>query len=68
MLRDADITFKCDTSATSIGKRYARMDELGVPFAITIDFETLQNGSVTLRERDTMEQVRVPVHLISFHR
>lgn len=48
-----------DTTAISIGKRYARTDEIGVPFAITVDFETLENGTVTLRERDTTEQVRI---------
>ena len=49
----------------TIGKRYARTDELGVPFAITVDYGTIHDGgqkdSVTLRERDTMEQVRVPI-------
>jgi len=45
----------------SIGKRYARVDEIGVPFAITIDFDTLKDKSVTLRSRDTMKQKRVKV-------
>jgi glycyl-tRNA synthetase len=45
-------------SSASIGKRYARNDELGTPFAVTVDFETLADGSVTLRERDSMVQVR----------
>lgn len=44
----------------AIGKRYRRQDELGTPFCITIDFDTLENDTVTLRDRDTMEQVRVP--------
>ncbi len=43
----------------NIGKRYRRQDEIGTPYCVTIDFETLDNGSVTLRDRDTMEQVRV---------
>ncbi|MFH1234522.1 MAG: glycine--tRNA ligase [Candidatus Diapherotrites archaeon] len=45
----------------SIGKRYARVDEIGVPFAITIDYDTLKDGTVTLRERDSMEQARLKV-------
>lgn len=48
-----------DTTGTSIGKRYARTDELGVPFAITVDYDTLKDGTVTVRERDTTAQVRV---------
>ena len=41
----------------SIGKRYRRQDAIGTPFAITVDDETLNNGTVTLRDRDTMEQI-----------
>ena len=44
----------------SIGKRYARTDEIGVPFAITVDHRTLEDNTVTLRERDSCAQVRVP--------
>ncbi len=45
-------------AGNTIGKRYARTDEIGVPFAVTVDFETVEgDGSVTLRERDTMAQV-----------
>ena len=47
--------------AGSIGKRYRRQDQSGTPFCITIDFDTLENGTVTLRDRDTMEQVRLSV-------
>ncbi|MBI4053389.1 MAG: glycine--tRNA ligase [Candidatus Diapherotrites archaeon] len=43
----------------SIGKRYARIDEIGVPYAITIDYDTMKDNTVTLRERDSMEQKRV---------
>jgi glycyl-tRNA synthetase len=43
----------------SIGRRYRRQDEIGTPFGITIDSQTLQDGTVTVRDRDTMEQVRV---------
>ncbi len=44
----------------SIGKRYRRQDEIGTPFCITYDFETENDGCVTVRDRDTMEQIRIP--------
>lgn len=47
--------------AGSIGKRYRRQDEIGVPFCVTIDFDTLEDGTVTVRDRDTMEQIRIPL-------
>ncbi len=47
--------------AQSIGRRYRRQDEIGTPYGVTIDFETLQDEAVTIRERDSMEQVRVPI-------
>ncbi len=53
--------------AGSIGKRYRRQDEIGTPFSLTVDFDTLENGTVTLRDRDTMQQVRLtPDEAISF--
>jgi glycyl-tRNA synthetase len=61
LLTDAGITNKSDTSGQSVGKRYARADELGTPFGVTVDFDTLNDESVTLRERDTMAQVRVKI-------
>jgi glycyl-tRNA synthetase len=48
-------------AAGSIGKRYRREDEIGTPFCICVDFETENDGCVTIRDRDTMEQVRIPV-------
>jgi glycyl-tRNA synthetase len=45
----------------SIGKRYARMDEVGTPYCITIDGETLQNQTVTVRDRDTAQQQRIAI-------
>jgi len=45
----------------AIGKRYRRQDELGTPFCITVDFDTLENDTVTLRDRDSMKQERIPV-------
>jgi glycyl-tRNA synthetase len=47
--------------AQSIGRRYRRQDEIGTPFCVTVDFDTLEDRAVTIRERDSMEQVRVPV-------
>ncbi len=49
----------------AIGKRYRRQDEIGTPLCITIDFETLENDTVTLRHRDSMEQERLPVAQLS---
>lgn len=45
----------------SIGKRYRRQDEIGTPYCITIDFDTLEDESVTIRNRDTMEQERIKI-------
>ena len=47
--------------AGSIGKRYRRQDEIGTPFCVTVDFETAEDNCVTVRDRDSMEQVRIPV-------
>ena len=47
--------------AGSIGKRYRREDEIGTPFCITVDFDTMEDNTVTVRDRDTMEQVRMPI-------
>jgi len=48
-------------SSKSIGRRYARVDEIGVPWAITVDYQTLEDGSVTVRRRDDQKQVRAQV-------
>ena len=54
--------FNCDfDDSGSIGKRYRRHDEIGTPFCVTIDFDTLEDNSVTVRDRDTMEQVRIKI-------
>ena len=45
----------------SIGKRYARMDEIGVPYCATIDYQTLEDDTITLRDRNSTKQVRVPI-------
>ena len=47
--------------AGSIGKRYRRQDEIGTPFCITYDFDSIEDGCVTVRDRDTMDQVRMPI-------
>ncbi len=45
----------------SIGRRYRRQDEIGTPFCVTVDFQSLEDNRVTIRERDTMNQIRVPI-------
>jgi glycyl-tRNA synthetase len=58
----------CDFDETqAIGRRYRRQDELGTPFCVTIDFDSLEDASVTVRERDSMEQVRVPITELLAH-
>ena len=57
-LRALGIANNVDSSGASIGKRYARNDELGTPLGITVDFDTVTDGSITLRERDSTSQVR----------
>lgn len=61
-LTRVDVSHKVDDSSGSIGRRYARTDEIAIPFGITIDFDTLKKPhTVTLRERDSMGQVRIPL-------
>ncbi|MEM1884726.1 MAG: His/Gly/Thr/Pro-type tRNA ligase C-terminal domain-containing protein, partial [Candidatus Jordarchaeales archaeon] len=48
----------------SIGKRYARADEIGVPVCVTVDYQTIEDNTVTLRSRDTRKQVRVKAELV----
>lgn len=57
------ISYKIDDIAEGIGKRYARTDEVGIPFACTIDEKTIKDGTVTLREITDMKQVRLPVSI-----
>lgn len=63
-LRQLGISCRVDDSSASIGKRYARNDELGIPLGITVDFETIENGTITLRERDSTKQVRALIEEI----
>jgi glycyl-tRNA synthetase len=54
--------FACDYDVTqSIGRRYRRQDEVGTPFCITVDFDSLEDHAVTVRDRDTTQQVRLPI-------
>jgi len=60
-LQAVGISSKVDSSSGSVGRRYARADELGIPFGVTVDFQTLLDDAVTLRERDSMAQIRIPL-------
>jgi glycyl-tRNA synthetase len=60
-LTRAGVSSKIDDSGQTIGKRYARTDECGIPFAITVDFDTLKDNTVTIRDLDTMKQLRMPI-------
>jgi glycyl-tRNA synthetase len=55
-----DLMIDFDETA-SIGKRYRRQDEIGTPFCITFDFDSVEDGQVTVRDRDSMDQVRMPI-------
>jgi glycyl-tRNA synthetase len=51
--------------ASAIGRRYRRQDEIGTPYCVTVDFESLEDQAVTVRERDTMEQTRVGIDALT---
>jgi glycyl-tRNA synthetase len=51
----------------SIGRRYRRQDEIGTPWCVTIDFDTLEDHCVTIRDRDTLAQVRIPIEELADH-
>lgn len=57
-LRQLGISNRVDDSSASIGKRYSRNDELGTPLGITVDFQSVKENTFTLRDRDSMKQVR----------
>jgi len=62
IFNDLKFTFDCQyDEKDTIGKRYRRQDAIGTPFCITVDFETLEDGQVTIRERDSLEQHRIPI-------
>jgi len=60
LLQDLGFVIFYDESG-SIGRRYRRMDEVGTPFCVTIDYETLERNDITVRDRDSMKQIRVSV-------
>jgi glycyl-tRNA synthetase len=60
VLKDAGLFVQWDSSG-SIGRRYARADEVGIPYCVTIDYDTLKDDSVTIRDRDSMQQERVKI-------
>ena len=63
--KDLSYDFECDyDEAGSIGKRYRRQDEIGTPFCITIDEQSLEDGTVTIRYRDSMAQERMTVEQV----
>lgn len=64
------ISYKIDDISDSIGRRYARTDEIGVPFGITIDDQTPVDQTVTLREINSMKQIRIHVYykFLNFNR
>ncbi len=55
----------CDYDETqAIGRRYRRQDEIGTPWCVTVDFDSLEDKAVTIRDRDSLEQVRVPIEAL----
>ena len=62
LLAELQPHFMCDYDETqNIGKRYRRQDEIGTPLCVTVDFDSVEDRAVTIRDRDTMEQERIPV-------
>ncbi|MDE0892893.1 MAG: His/Gly/Thr/Pro-type tRNA ligase C-terminal domain-containing protein, partial [Planctomycetota bacterium] len=65
-LRDAGFSTFYDEKG-AIGRRYRRQDEIGTPFCVTVDGDTLEEGVVTVRDRDSMEQVKLKVDEVAGH-
>jgi glycyl-tRNA synthetase len=62
VLRLVQERWMCDYDETqAIGRRYRRQDEIGTPLCVTVDFDSLDDGAVTIRERDSTDQVRLPI-------
>jgi len=61
LLTKVGLSSKVDDSSHTVGKRYSRTDECGIPYAFTVDFDTLEDDRVTMRELDTMKQIRLPM-------
>jgi len=51
----------------NIGKRYYSQDEIGTPYCVTVDFESLKNRDVTIRDRDTTKQIRIPIDKLKLY-
>jgi glycyl-tRNA synthetase len=65
-MNDCKGLFKCFyEEKDTIGKRYRRMDALGTPYCITIDYQTKEDQTVTIRNRDSMEQERIPISQVA---
>ena len=68
VLRRLQPHFMCEYDETqAIGRRYRRQDEIGTPYCVTVDFDSLEDDAVTVRERDSMAQDRVPVDALVDH-
>jgi glycyl-tRNA synthetase len=67
---ETETSYLIDYDETAnIGKRYRRQDEIGTPFCLTVDYDTLEDRAVTVRDRDSMEQQRVAIdHVVPFLR
>jgi len=65
LLNSSGISSKIDDSGNTIGRRYARTDEIGIPFAVTIDYDTLKDNTITLREINSMAQIRIPIEKVA---
>lgn len=61
MMTAAGISSKVDDTGVTVGKRYARTDECGIPFAFTVDFDTVDKNLVTMRQLNTMTQTQFPM-------
>jgi len=63
-LKKRRISTHIDSSGVSIGRRYSRVDEIGCPYCVTVDHQTLEDQTVTIRERDSTEQVRIRIEVL----
>ena len=66
IMDDLKLEFNCQyDEKDAIGRRYRRQDAIGTPYCVTVDHKTLEDGMVTIRDRDTMEQDRVPIEKVN---
>ena len=64
LMKQKGLSVEVDDSSSTIGRRYARCDEVGIPFGVTVDFQSIQDNTVTLRESESMAQVRISVEAV----